>query len=77
MSHRNPPTFYLKRKWTDYGILSVYRGGIEKYLDAAQQLINKYNLPDYYSQRITLIKEEISCLFDNNKPKQLSLLKFT
>ncbi len=57
--------------------LTVYRGGIEKYLDAAQQLINKYNLPDYYSQRITLIKEEISCLFDNNKPKQLSLLKFT
>ncbi len=57
--------------------LTVYRGGIEKYLDAAQQLINKYNLPDYYSQRITLIKEEISCLFDNNKPIQLSLLKFT
>ena len=57
--------------------LTVYRGGIEKYLDAAQQLIDKYNLPDYYSQRITLIKEEIICLFDNNKPKQLSLLKFT
>ena len=57
--------------------LTVYRGGIEKYLDAAQQLINKYHLPDYYSQRITLIKEEISCLFDNNKPIQLSLLKFT
>lgn len=57
--------------------LTVYRGGIEKYLDAAQQLINNYDLPDYYSQRITLIKEEIMSLFDNNKPKQLSLLKFT
>ncbi|KON34440.1 MAG: hypothetical protein AC479_00930 [miscellaneous Crenarchaeota group-6 archaeon AD8-1] len=57
--------------------LTVYRGGIEKYLDAAQQLIDTYALPDYYSQRIALIKEEIATLFDNNKPKQLSLLKFT
>jgi DNA polymerase II large subunit len=57
--------------------LTVYRGGIEKYLEAAQQLINNYDLPDYYSQRITLIKEEIMALFDNNKPKQLSLMKFT
>jgi DNA polymerase II large subunit len=57
--------------------LTVYRGGIEKYLDAAQQLIDNYDLPDYYSQRITLIREEITALFDNNKPKQLSLLKFT
>jgi DNA polymerase II large subunit len=57
--------------------LTVYRGGIEKYLDAAQQLIDTYDLPDYYSQRLTLIKQEIVALFDNNKPKQLSLLKFT
>jgi DNA polymerase II large subunit len=57
--------------------LTVYRGGIEKYLDAAQQLIDNYDLPDYYSQRIILIREEILALFDNNKPKQLSLLKFT
>jgi DNA polymerase II large subunit len=57
--------------------LTVYRGGIEKYLDAAQQLIDNYDLPDYYSQRIILIREEILTLFDNNKPKQLSLLKFT
>ena len=57
--------------------LTVYRGGIEKYLDAAQQLIDTYDLPDYYSQRITLIRDEIVALFDNNKPKQLSLMKFT
>jgi DNA polymerase II large subunit len=57
--------------------LTVYRGGIEKYVDAAQKLIDEYDLPDYYSQRLTLIREEIVALFDNNKPKQLSLLKFT
>jgi DNA polymerase II large subunit len=57
--------------------LTVYRGGIEKYLDAAQQLIDKYELPDYYAQRIALIKDEIESMFDNKKPKQFSLTDFT
>ena len=57
-------------------ILTVYRGGIEKYLDAAQQLIDKYELPNYYAQRIALIKGEITSMFDNKKPKQVSLVDF-
>jgi DNA polymerase II large subunit len=56
--------------------LTVYRGGIEKYLDAAQQLIEKYDLPLYYAQRISLIKAEIESMFDNKKPKQVSLIDF-
>lgn len=56
--------------------LTVYRGGIEKYLEAAQNLIDKYKLPKYYSQRISLVKEEISALFDSRKPKQISLADF-
>ncbi len=57
--------------------LTVYRGGIEKYLVAAQHLIEKYNLPNYYGQRIALIKDEIESMFDNRKPKQVSLIEFT
>ena len=57
--------------------LTVYRGGIEKYLDAAQRLIEKYDLPLYYAQRISLIKDEIESMFDNKKPKQVSLFDFT
>jgi DNA polymerase II large subunit len=57
--------------------LTVYRGGIEKYLEAAQRLIDKYDLPAYYSQRIALIKDEIASMFDNKKPKQVSLTDFT
>ena len=57
--------------------LTVYRGGIEKYLVAAQQLVDKYGLPKYYTQRMTLIKEEIASMFDNKKPKQASLFDFT
>jgi len=56
--------------------LTVYRGGIEKYLDAAQQLVDKYGLPKYYTQRLTLIKQEIASLFDNKKPKQSNLFDF-
>ncbi len=57
-------------------MLTVYRGGIEKYLDVAQHLIEKYRLPQYYKQRIILVREEINALFDSKKPKQVSLVDF-
>lgn len=69
----------LKGKCTFCGgmlTLTVYRGGIEKYLDAAQQLVDKYGLPKYYTQRLVMIKEEIVSMFDNKKPKQASLFDF-
>ncbi|MBS7636170.1 DNA polymerase II large subunit [Candidatus Bathyarchaeota archaeon] len=56
--------------------LTVYRGGIEKYLEAAEHIIKKYNLPRYYSQRILLVREEINSLFDGKKPRQISLTSF-
>jgi DNA polymerase II large subunit len=57
--------------------LTVYRGGIEKYLEAAQELVDEYDLPNYYTQRIVLIKEELLSMFDNNKPKQMTLFDFS
>jgi len=56
--------------------LTVYRGGIEKYLEVAQQLVEKYHLPNYYAQRISLMKDEINALFESKKPKQISLTDF-
>ena len=56
--------------------LTVYRGGIEKYLEAAQQLVEKYHLPNYYAERISLMKDEINALFESKKPKQISLTDF-
>ncbi len=56
--------------------LTVYRGNIEKYLAIAQQLVEKYGLPKYYTQRMILIKEEIALMFDNKKPKQATLFDF-
>jgi DNA polymerase II large subunit len=57
-------------------ILTVYRGSIEKYLKASQELVDKYELPKYYTQRLVLIQEEIASMFDNKKPIQTSLFDF-
>ena len=57
--------------------LTVYRGGIEKYLNAAQQLIGKYSLPQYYNQRILLMKEEVKAMFESKKVRQVNLTDFT
>ncbi len=56
--------------------LTVYRGGIEKYLDAAQKLVEEYELPKYYSQRIMLVREEVAALFENGGSRQVSLVDF-
>ena len=73
---RRPP---LKGKCPECGgpiTLTVYRGGIEKYLEAAKYLIKKYDLPNYFAQRIALIENEINYLFEGKRPKQVSLTDF-
>jgi DNA polymerase II large subunit len=56
--------------------LTVYRGGIEKYLGASEHLIEKYGLPKYYAQRIHLVRGEIDAMFDTKKPRQVTLTDF-
>jgi DNA polymerase II large subunit len=56
--------------------LTVYRGGMEKYLGVAQHLVKKYRLPSYYAQRISLMEEEIAAMFNSKKHKQISLTDF-
>jgi DNA polymerase II large subunit len=56
--------------------LTVYRGGIEKYLPEAQKLIRKYGLLEYYAQRLSIVEEEIITLFEGKKPRQISLAAF-
>ena len=58
-------------------ILTVYRGGIEKYLLAATQLVKKYGLLEYYAQRLYMVNEEILTLFEGKKPRQVSLTSFS
>jgi len=56
--------------------LTVYRGGIEKYLPVALKLVKKYGLSEYYAQRLSIVEEEIITLFEGKKPRQISLTAF-
>lgn len=56
--------------------LTVYRGGIEKYLEAARHIVDKYGLPRYYIQRLDMVEDEINSLFEGKKPRQVCLADF-
>ncbi|MCW4021146.1 MAG: DNA polymerase II large subunit, partial [Candidatus Bathyarchaeota archaeon] len=70
----------LKGECTECGgelTLTVYRGGIEKYLEAARHLVKTYGLSDYYAQRLSLIEAEITSLFESGEEtKQTHLSRF-
>ncbi|MEM2917007.1 MAG: DNA polymerase II large subunit [Candidatus Bathyarchaeia archaeon] len=69
----------LKGKCTQCGgalTLTVYRGGIEKYLEASHHIVKKYKLPPYFIQRLELIEEEIKSLFEGKKQRQITLADF-
>jgi DNA polymerase II large subunit len=48
-------------------MLTVHRGGIEKYIEAARKLVQKYGLNKYYDQRLSLVEAEIVSLFESGK----------
>ncbi|MEM2167328.1 MAG: hypothetical protein QXR74_03050, partial [Candidatus Bathyarchaeia archaeon] len=57
--------------------LTVHRGTIEKYLEDAWRLVRKYGMSEYYTQRLTLIEEEINSLFEGSRGvKQSDLSKW-
>jgi DNA polymerase II large subunit len=65
-------------------LLTINRGGIEKYLNVATTLAEKYDLDNYIRQRLYLIREEIGDIFAGTEieasgttdKQQFSLLKF-
>ncbi len=56
--------------------LTVYRGGVEKYLQDANRIAAKYELDDYYLQRLVLVENEINGLFGTQDSTQASLGDF-
>ncbi len=49
--------------------LTVYRGTIEKYVEAARDLVNRYDLGTYNKQSLELLKREIESLFAKGESK--------
>ncbi len=52
-------------------LLTIHKGGIEKYLDIALELTEKYNLPKYIKSRLELVKIELKNMFGEDKQKGL------
>lgn len=50
--------------------MTVHRGGIEKYIEPALKLIERYDLGSYFNDRLKLIEAEISFLFPKKEPEQ-------
>ncbi|MEM3369368.1 MAG: DNA polymerase II large subunit [Candidatus Micrarchaeia archaeon] len=76
MKYRRVP---LSGKCTKCGgklLLTVNRGGIEKYLKITKNLIDEYNLPNYLRQRIQLLERDIQSIFEDETSKQFNLAEF-
>jgi DNA polymerase II large subunit len=50
--------------------LTVYRGGVEKYLNVAEDLVKRYKLGAYHEQRLVLLRSEIDSLFNEHEEKK-------
>ncbi len=57
-------------------ILTINKGGIEKYLELSKKMVEQYNLSPYLKQRLTLIERDIASLFEDEKSKQFSLAAY-
>jgi DNA polymerase II large subunit len=62
--------------------MTVYKGGIEKYLSPALDLVKRYELDDYYRDRLGLVRDEIASIFQEEEEaeepgeRQISLTDF-
>jgi len=62
--------------------MTVYKGGIKKYLSPALDLVKRYELDDYYKDRLGLVNDEIASIFQEEEAmeepgeKQISLTDF-
>ena len=57
-------------------VLTVTRGGVEKYLQVAMQIAQEYSASDYTKQRLKLTQRDISSVFESDSHRQLSLADF-
>ncbi|VVC01952.1 DNA polymerase II large subunit [uncultured archaeon] len=57
-------------------LLTIYKGGIEKYLKPSLELVERYHLPAYMKQRINLIQKDIDSIFIDEKSVQKGLADY-
>jgi DNA polymerase II large subunit len=76
MKYRRVP---LNGKCTKCGgklLLTVNKGGVEKYLKIAQGIVDDYQLPNYMKQRLILLEKNIKSVFEDETTKQFNIAEF-
>ncbi|MFB0557797.1 MAG: DNA polymerase II large subunit [Candidatus Bathyarchaeia archaeon] len=61
--YRRPPLRGVCIRCGGSLVMTVHKGGIEKYLSPALELVERYGLDKYYADRLGLVKDEIASLF--------------
>ncbi len=74
--HRRPPLIGKCLKCGGNLLLTINKGGIEKYLEITRKIVMDYELPDYMKQRLELLEKEINSIFEDDKVKQTGLGEF-
>ncbi len=57
-------------------VLTVTRGGVEKYLQIAMRIGDEYGVTDYTKQRLNLTQRDIRLTFESDAQRQMSLADF-
>ncbi len=57
-------------------LLTINKGGIQKYLEISRAIVERYELPLYLKQRLELVEREIKSIFEDDKIKQMGLTDF-
>jgi DNA polymerase II large subunit len=73
---RRPPLIGKCSKCGGKIILTINKGGIEKYLKVSMRMIDEYGLPFYLKQRLQLVEKEIDSVFRDEKVEQKGLSDF-
>jgi DNA polymerase II large subunit len=76
MKYRRMPLIGKCRKCGGKLILTINRGGVEKYLKLSQFIAEEYNLPQYLKQRLELLSLDIKCMFEDETEKQFNLAEY-
>lgn len=74
--HRRVPINGVCARCGNKLVLTVSRGGVEKYMQVSLKLADKYGVSDYTKQRLMLINRDIKSTFESDAAKQMSLADF-
>ncbi|MGC8817173.1 MAG: DNA polymerase II large subunit [Candidatus Hadarchaeum sp.] len=74
--HRRVPLSGVCSKCGGKLVLTVTRGGVEKYLQIAMRIAEEYGVSEYTKQRLELTRREIRSTFESDARRQLSLADF-